>query len=406
MARIDTDLLGLQIVALDSAMVVGEIDGLLIDDAAVRVAGFLVDLGLYEASVLPFESVGAVGLDAVIVESAAKITPISTAPALEALAEKDVTISDAKAITRSGRSVGTIGDFFVDTETGDVVGMEFIAADQTVYPREAAVIPTSSLYRLGRDIAVLEDDYDKHLMKDDASLERVSKPRPARVAPVVTPEPEPEPAPQPAPQPVQEAAPIEPIAAQSTALEAEEPEPAKQIEDAFQAITIADVPEMPLEPEAIEEPDAEEPADAAVAAEEVAEEPADAAVAEAPEEAEVAVEEPEAEIAEIAEPAAEEVDEAAEDEDAAVDDTLTSAPALDLAEPAVEEPTMVPVTPEPADDAFTSQQKHFLIGKRVLRRIETPGGEVIAEEGELVTFEMIQKAKSSDQLLILSLNVE
>jgi uncharacterized protein YrrD len=390
MARIDTDLLGLQIVALDSAMVVGEIDGLLIDDAAVRVAGFLVDLGLYEASVLPFESVTAVGLDAVIVESAAKITPISAAPALEALAEKDVTISDAKAITRSGRSVGTIGDFFVDTETGDVVGMEFIAADQNVYPREAAVIPTSSLYRLGRDIAVLEDDYDKHLMKDDASLERVSKPRPARVAPVVTPEPEPEPA----PQPVQEAAPIEPVAAQSTALEAEEPEPAKQIEHAFQAITISEEPESTEEPKATEEPaDVAEVADAEAAEE-----------AEAVEEAEAAIEEPEAEIAE---PAAEEVEEAAEGEDAAADDTLTSAPAVDLAEPVVEEPAAVaPVTPEPADDTFTAQQKHFLIGKRVLRRIETPGGEVIAEQGEPVTFDMIQKAKSSDQLLILSLNVE
>lgn len=407
MARIDTDLLGLQIVALDSAMVVGEVDGLLIDDGAVRVAGFLVDLGLYEASVLPFESATAVGLDAVIVESAAKITPISAAPALEALAEKDVTISDAKAITRSGRSVGTIGDFFVDTETGDVVGMEFIAADQTVYPREAAVIPTSTLYRLGRDIVVLEDDYDKHLMRDDASLERVSKPRPARVAPVVAPEPEP--SPEPAPEPEQESAPIEPAAVQITALEAEEPEPAKQIEDAFQAITIADEPEMPAEPEAIEEPAAEEPADveALEVAVDVAEEPADTAEDEAPEVAEATIDEPEVEPAEPAEPAAEEVEEAAEDEDSGVDDTLTSAPALDLAEPAAEAPAAVePATPEPADDAFTSQQKHFLIGKRVLRRIETPGGEVIAEEGESVTFVMIQKAKSSDQLLILSLNVE
>jgi hypothetical protein len=194
--------------------------------------------------------------------------------------------------------------------------------------------------------------------------------------------------------------------AQSTTLEAEEPEPAKQIEDAFQAITIADELEMPLEPEPIEEPVAEEPvepadvepADVAV---DVTEESADAAEDEAPEEAEAAIEEPEAEPAE---PAAEDDEEAAEDEDSGVDDTLTSAPALDLAEPAADVPAAA--TPEPADDAFTSQQKHFLIGKRVLRRIETPGGEVIAEEGESVTFDMIQKAKSSDQLLILSLNVE
>lgn len=402
MARIDTDLLGLQIVALDNAMVVGEVDGLLIDDAAVKVAGFLVDLGLYEASVLPFDAAHAVGLDAIVVESAAKISQISESPALAALAEKDVTISDAKAITRSGRTVGTIGDFFVDTETGDVVGMEFLAADQTVYPREAAVIPASTVYRLGRDIIVLEDDYDKHLLKDDASLQRVSKPRVADVAPVAAPEPvveepaapEPEPEPDaevaaPEPEPEQEATAPEPEAVEepaeqepeATLLSVEEPpaeepaeaptdelpEPAKEIEDAFEAITL---------------PEAEEPA--AVEAE--------------PETVE-SVEEPAAEPeAEAAEPA----------QDAEVaDDTLTSEPALALAEPEPEKPTATPAPkPEPAEDAFTSQQKHFLIGKRVLRRIETPGGEIIADEGDSVTFEMIQKAKSSDQLLILSLNVE
>src|SRR5680860_297038 len=188
MARIDTDLLGLQIIALDSATVVGEIDGLLIDDTALKVAGFLVDLGLYEASVLPFGSARAVGSDAVIVDSAEKIAEISADPTLEALAEKDVTISDAKAITRSGRSVGTIGDFFVDTNTGDVIGMEFLAADQTVYPRDVAVIPTSVVYRLGTDIIVLEDDYDKHLMGDSASLDRASPLR--TVEPILTAEPE------------------------------------------------------------------------------------------------------------------------------------------------------------------------------------------------------------------------
>ena len=42
----------------------------------------------------------------------------------------------------------------------------------------------------------------------------------------------------------------------------------------------------------------------------------------------------------------------------------------------------------------------------MVRRIEDVAGEIIAEEGDVVTHEMIQKAKSRDQLLILSLNVE
>ncbi|HZK48306.1 MAG TPA: hypothetical protein VFD74_01725 [Thermoleophilia bacterium] len=318
MARMDTDLLGLQIVALDSAAVVGEIDGLLIDDATMKVAGFLVDLGLYEASVLSFGSAHAVGLDAVIVESADKITEISADPTLEALNERDIAISDAKAITRSGRSVGTIGDFFVDTENGDVVGMEFLAADQTIYPRGIAVIPASVVFRLGRDIVVLDDDYDQHFLKDGDSLERVGHSRSAEPAPVVTPE---------------------VVVAPEAATEAESP-----------------VLEVPEEAEAV----AVEPA------------------------AESELEPPVAPAAAI------------EPEPAADADTATE----------VETPAAETTPTVPADDLFATEHKHFLIGKRVLRRIETPGGEVIAEEGDIVTFDTIEKAKSSDQLLILSLNVE
>jgi len=328
MARMDTDLLGLQIVALDSAAVVGEIDGLLIDDATMKVAGFLVDLGLYEASVLSFGSAHAVGLDAVIVESADKITEISADPTLEALNERDIAISDAKAITRSGRSVGTIGDFFVDTETGDVVGMEFLAADQTIYPRGIAVIPASVVFRLGRDIVVLDDDYDQHFLRDGDSLERVGHSRSAEPAPVVTPE---------------------VVVAPEAATEAESP--------------VLEVPE-----EAV-------------------------AVAEVPEEAEAVAVEPAAE-SELEPPVAPAA--AIEPEPAADADTATE----------VETPAAETTPTVPADDLFATEHKHFLIGKRVLRRIETPGGEVIAEEGDIVTFDTIEKAKSSDQLLILSLNVE
>lgn len=323
MARIDTDFLGMQIIALDSATVVGEIDGLLIDDAAMKVAGFLVDTGLYEASTLGFGAAYAVGLDAVIVESADKITEISADPVLEALAEKDVAISDAKAITRSGRSVGIIGDFFVDTETGDVVGMEFLAVDQTIYPREAAVIPVSVVHRLGRDIVVLEDDYDRHLMKDEASLGRVAQP------------------------PATESASPEP----ATVEPEETPDAAVDTEDTTE----------------ISAPDTAAPDTAAT--DTAAEEPA------------------------IEAPA---IEEAATDEPEAEGEGVT---AMAVAPPVTEPDS-------PSDDPFASEQRHFLIGKRVLRRIETPGGEMIAEEGDLVTPEMIQVAKGSDQLLILSLNVE
>src|SRR5660398_277207 len=108
MPRIDTDLLGLQIVSMKTATVVGEVDAHVIEDETLKVVGFLVDLGLREASVLPFGDAGA--------------------------------------------DVGAVGDFYVDTETGAVTGLEFLAEDQEVYPKESAVLPVSTVRRLGVDL--------------------------------------------------------------------------------------------------------------------------------------------------------------------------------------------------------------------------------------------------------------
>ncbi len=409
MARIDTELLGLQIVSLEDASIVGEVDGLIIDDASMAVAGFLVDLGLYEASVLPFASASSVGNDAIIVPSAAALKSVTADAALEALAKKDITISDAKAITRSGKTVGIIGDFFVDTATGAIEGMEFIASEQTGYHADVSVLPTVGVIRLGRDIIVLADDYHQRLQRDATSLARLHREDTGTMT----------------------------ITPRGPALETQaEPAASAPAAEADQGVV-----EPPAEPEAIYEPvsdaapepepqpDAElEPVPADVSGEAVDE--SAAPPAEEPTQGELQFAEPEVtevEAEPAAEPAAEPVAEAAAIEDVTAE--IENAPALEepeapaaagplseetapeiAPEPAQEEPQQVAAAAEaPAaasDDSFGTQQRHFLIGKRVLRRIESPSGEVVAEEGDLVTYEMIQKAKSSDQLLILSLNVE
>ncbi len=305
MVRVDTELLGLQIVALDDASVVGEVDGLIIDDKAMRVAGFLIDLGLFEASVLPFGNALAVGADAIIIPSADTLALITADADLDTLATRDITISDARVITRSGKTVGSIGDFFVDTDSGDVVGMEFIADDQSIYPKDVAVLPSAAVLRLGRDIVVVSDDYLQKLQRDAGSLDRLAR------------------------------------------------------DDTPAAITTPSEPDesaVETEPSPEREP-LGEPAVVVVPEPAVGAEPAAAVETEPP----AAVEEPVAAEA--------------------------------------------PASP-PQESDLEAQPRHFLIGKRVLRRIEGVDGEVIAEEGDIVTHEMIQRARTSDQLLILSLNVE
>jgi uncharacterized protein YrrD len=368
MARVDTELLGLQIVALDNASVVGEVDGLIIDDKSMRVAGFLVDLGLFEASVLAFGSASAVGADAIIISGADSLAPITANAELDTLATRDITISDARVITRSGKSVGSIGDFFVDTDSGDVVGMEFIADDQSIYPKDVAVLPSAAVLRLGRDIVVVSDDYLQRLQRDAGSLDRLTRDD-THATITTSPEPESPSAAEPSPEPESPSA-AEPSPERESPSAAEpSPEP-----ESPSAAEPSPEPESPSAAEPSPEPESSQAADT----------PATVGLDDRPS------------ITEVDEPAvvAEPVPMIETGPTAAVETAVKEAVTADA-----------PASPEPESD-LGSQPRHFLIGKRVLRRIEGVDSEVIAEEGDIVTHEMIQRARSSDQLLILSLNVE
>ncbi|PKM47211.1 MAG: photosystem reaction center subunit H [Firmicutes bacterium HGW-Firmicutes-8] len=63
---------------------------------------------------------------------------------------------------------------------------------------------------------------------------------------------------------------------------------------------------------------------------------------------------------------------------------------------------------EPSEAArlFEERQRKFLIGRKVSKRIETESGEVIAEEGELITEELLDKAKEAGKFMELSMNTK
>lgn len=63
---------------------------------------------------------------------------------------------------------------------------------------------------------------------------------------------------------------------------------------------------------------------------------------------------------------------------------------------------------EPSDAAkmFEQRQRKYLIGRKVSKRIETDNGELIAEEGQVITEELLDKAKDAGKFSELSMNTK
>ncbi len=154
MARRDKDFLGLEVVSLEDASVIGEVDGLIVDETVGAVVGLIIDLGIHEAKVAAYSDLLSVGDDAVMVESSAVVRPLSEHATLLEVVEREVEVCDAYAITDKGDVVGAIGDYFVDPATGAIKGVEVIVEEKD---DQVAVLiaPASDIVRIGTELVMI-----------------------------------------------------------------------------------------------------------------------------------------------------------------------------------------------------------------------------------------------------------
>ena len=104
MALSDRDFLGLEVVGLDEASIVGSVRDLIVDDETGSVAALVVDVDAYQCKVVPYTAVRSVGMDAVVISSAADAVLVGEAPKLAELAQKDIQLVGCLVLTNTGHA--------------------------------------------------------------------------------------------------------------------------------------------------------------------------------------------------------------------------------------------------------------------------------------------------------------
>src|SRR5680860_1281058 len=130
MPRKDKDFLGLEVISLKDASVIGEIDGLIVDETKDSVAGLVVNIGIKEAKVLSFADIASIGNDAVMVESEQVVCLVSGHAELQEIAERNIFLNGSLALTDSGDIAGAVADYYVDPKTGAITAIEIVPADE------------------------------------------------------------------------------------------------------------------------------------------------------------------------------------------------------------------------------------------------------------------------------------
>lgn len=214
------EILKLPIISITEGRELGVSKSLLIDAKNGSVSALIIEDEEWYRGVklLPYDSVIAIGDDAITITNSENILKLDEATAYEPLLDENVRVIGTKAITKSGSIQGIVEEIFID-ESGKIAK----CAITTENSSDAKEIPAEEISIFGKQVTIIESKIPEKKTADIAVKapieEKVEKTAPVKEE-ATTPEKEPEKTPEPEEKP--EAPVEEPVKAEPA-----KPEPAK-----------------------------------------------------------------------------------------------------------------------------------------------------------------------------------
>jgi uncharacterized protein YrrD len=158
-------IIDLPIISISNGTQIGTVKALVINPEKGSIDFLTIEQEDVQLSLkaIPFKKVVGIGEFAVTVESDHDIIDLSAIPIANQLVNKQIRIKNTKAMTRKGQLLGEVTEFFVDEETGEIIGIELHVGDRQ------AVLPSQFILTYGKDILVVSEDAPSSLL-DDAHL--------------------------------------------------------------------------------------------------------------------------------------------------------------------------------------------------------------------------------------------
>ncbi|MBB6282827.1 PRC-barrel domain-containing protein [Geobacillus subterraneus] len=164
--KASAQMVGLPIISIADGSQIGTVKSLVINPEKGSIDFLTVEQDDVQLSLkaIPFKKVVGVGEFAVTVETGHDVIDLSEIPIANQLVNKQIRIKNTKAITRKGQLLGEVNEFFIDEETGDIIGIALH------FENKEAVLPATEVLTYGKDILVVNDGANQSLLDDPAQL--------------------------------------------------------------------------------------------------------------------------------------------------------------------------------------------------------------------------------------------
>lgn len=164
------EIIGLPIISICDGIEVGIVKNIIVNAEKGAIDFIVVDSGIQMlgARLIQCDNVLGIGDHALTIENNSAINDISKVPVAIDLLQKNIEIKGSKVLTKFGKMIGEIGDFYVDEQNRcKISGLEFIT---DITQRKAKIIPRKSIITYGKNLTIVEDNCESTLIDSIENL--------------------------------------------------------------------------------------------------------------------------------------------------------------------------------------------------------------------------------------------
>lgn len=166
------EILGKNIVAINTGQRVDSVRDVIFDHQANQVLGLLVDEGGWfrAARVLPFEHIRSFGEDAIMIGEATDLTTTREDGRLAEVLESKTNLIGMTLLTTDGQDLGKIADVLFDEHTGRVEGYEATGGLFSDLSNGRTFVPAPQSVQIGADTAIVPVEIANAMREQEGGL--------------------------------------------------------------------------------------------------------------------------------------------------------------------------------------------------------------------------------------------
>ncbi|MCL6634340.1 MAG: PRC-barrel domain-containing protein [Peptococcaceae bacterium] len=158
-------ILGLPVLSIEEGKKIGEVKHLVLNPQRGTLDYLLVEDGAWYLGpkALPFSAVQGIGEFALTIAGRSSLSGISELSGAVDLLEKDLRLPGLKVLSKKGRLVGSISEYFINEDTGEIAGCQLVPVNGET---PAGIIPRKLILTYGRDFLVVEEGVEDRLLEE------------------------------------------------------------------------------------------------------------------------------------------------------------------------------------------------------------------------------------------------